>query len=227
MRNSLKNEAGGFVTIKRPLPNGTGWSHSPEDSLLFLEAMESLSTGTVTFQRKDALVIGAGQGSIGIELVASLLCGGARVCVTTSRFSSAAMRKFCESYQKRGSRGSQLVVVPCNAASRQDVEALVAYVYKDLGWDLDYVVPFAAIDEGGRDVTNLDDRSEVAHRMMLINVERLLGQIILHKRAINSTTRPAQVLLPLSPNHGAFGRDGLYAESKVRVAFSFTHRPLR
>jgi 3-oxoacyl-ACP reductase-like protein len=28
-------------------------------------------------------------------------------------------------------------------------------------------------------------------------------------------TRPAHVILPLSPNHGIFGYDGLYAESKL------------
>ena len=30
-------------------------------------------------------------------------------------------------------------------------------------------------------------------------------------------TRPACVLLPLSPNHGIFGGDGLYAESKMSL----------
>ena len=29
------------------------------------------------------------------------------------------------------------------------------------------------------------------------------------------TTRPAFCLLPCSPNHGVFGNDGLYAESKL------------
>jgi 3-oxoacyl-ACP reductase-like protein len=28
-------------------------------------------------------------------------------------------------------------------------------------------------------------------------------------------TRPAHAILPLSPNHGIFGNDGLYAESKL------------
>ncbi len=210
------NAAGsGFVTLKRRTSNGTSWCFSHADSIMYLDAMQDLATGRVTFQNKDVLVTGAGTGSIGIELVLSLLTGGARVCVTTSRYTSAAMKKFCECYQKRGSRGSQLVVVPFNAASAGDCESLVKYIFTELKWDLDFILPFAAIDESGADLSSLDGRSEVAHRMMLTNVERLLGHVVLHKKAIGSATRPAQVVLPLSPNHGVFGNDGLYSESKV------------
>ena len=35
------------------------------------------------------------------------------------------------------------------------------------------------------------------------------------KESLSITTRPAQTILPLSPNHGIFGGDGLYAESKI------------
>ena len=41
----------------------------------------------VTFAHRNALVTGCGDGSIGIEVVAMLLEGGARVVVTTSRYS--------------------------------------------------------------------------------------------------------------------------------------------
>ncbi|KAJ1676545.1 fatty acid synthase alpha subunit Lsd1, partial [Spiromyces aspiralis] len=34
-------------------------------------------------------------------------------------------------------------------------------------------------------------------------------------------TRPAQVILPLSPNHGIFGSDGLYSESKISLETLF------
>ena len=34
-------------------------------------------------------------------------------------------------------------------------------------------------------------------------------------------TRPAQVILPLSPNHGNFGNDGLYSESKLALEALF------
>ena len=80
--------------------------------------------------------------------------------------------------------------------SKQDVEALVDYIYSTLGLDLDYVLPFAAIPENGRgsflvpfslpsfeiefadllsffllfsEIDGLDDKSELAHRVMLVS----------------------------------------------------------
>ncbi|GME55513.1 hypothetical protein GTA08_BOTSDO12547 [Neofusicoccum parvum] len=52
---------------------------------------------------------------------------------------------------------------------------------------------------------------------MLTSTVRLLGAVKRQKMARGSTTRPAHVVLPLSPNHGAFGHDGLYAESKLAL----------
>lgn len=50
---------------------------------------------------------------------------------------------------------------------------------------------------------------------MLTNTIRLIGAVKNKKEARSIVTRPAHVLLPLSPNHGVFGFDGLYAESKL------------
>src|SRR5712691_3541182 len=82
-------------------------------------------------------------------------------------------------------------------------------------WDLTW--PFAAIPENGREIDGLDDKSEVAHRIMPVNLLRLLGVIKTKKATRQIVTRPMQVVLPLSPNHGLFGNDGLYAESKVSL----------
>ncbi|WAR57537.1 hypothetical protein PtB15_8B589 [Puccinia triticina] len=81
--------------------------------------------------------------------------------------------------------------------------------------DLDYILPFAAIPENGREINGLDDRSELAHRVMLTNLLRLMGEVKKKKHALKLVTRPTQVVLPLSPNHGNFGNDGLYSESKI------------
>lgn len=108
--------------------------------------------------------------------------------------------------------------------SKQDVEALVEYVYdakNGLGWDLDYVVPFAAISENGRQISDLDSKSELAHRIMLTNLLRLMGMVKTLKARHGIETRPAQVVLPLSDNHGTFGNDGLYAESKLGLETLF------
>lgn len=95
---------------------------------------------------------------------------------------------------------------------------LVEFIYSDpkkggLGWDLDFIVPFAAIPENGFEIDGIDSRSELAHRLMLTNVLRLIGAVKTQKAAQGIITRPAQVILPLSPNHGTFGSDGLYSES--------------
>lgn len=107
--------------------------------------------------------------------------------------------------------------MPFNQGSKQDVEALIEYIYDTkkgcLGWDLDFVVPFAAIPENGREIDSIDSKSELAHRIMLTNLLRLLGCIKTQKQERGFETRPAQVILPLSPNHGTFGNDGLYSES--------------
>ena len=127
-------------------------------------------------------------------------------------------------YARYGSRGSQLVVVPFNQGSQQDVNGLVDYIYdakNGLGWDLDYVVPFAAISENGRQIDGIDSKSELAHRVMLTNLHRLLGGVKSQKAAHGYETRPAQVLLPMSDNHGTFGSDGLYGESKLGLETLF------
>ncbi|GMG31299.1 unnamed protein product [[Candida] boidinii] len=56
---------------------------------------------------------------------------------------------------------------------------------------------------------------------MLTNLLRLLGEVSKQKEARNIQTRPAQCILPLSPNHGTFGSDGLYSESKIGLETLF------
>lgn len=117
-------------------------------------------------------------------------------------------------------------MVPFNGGSRQDVEALVEYIYSSdpntgLDMDLDYILPFAALPENGREIDGIDDRSELAHRIMLTNLLRLLGAVKAKKASRRFITRPTQVILPLSPNHGLFGNDGLYSESKISLETLF------
>jgi hypothetical protein len=42
--------------------------------------------------------------------------------------------------------------------------------------DLDYTVPFAGISENGQEIDGLDDRPELAHCMMLVNLLRIFGE---------------------------------------------------
>ena len=211
-----------FLHLKKKTEHG--WDYNKKLTGIYLNVLESAAQSGLTFQGKNVLMTGAGAGSIGAEVLQGLISGGAKVVVTTSRFSREVTEYYQAMYARYGSRGSQLVVVPFNQGSQQDVEALVDYIYdakKGLGWDLDTVVPFAAIPENGREIDSIDSKSELAHRIMLTNLLRLLGSIKAHKQTNGFETRPAQVVLPLSPNHGTFGNDGLYSESKLALETLF------
>lgn len=210
-----------FLNIQRMSKHG--WEYDNKLSSIYLDGLESSAVNGLTFKGKEILVTGAGAGSIGAEVLQGLISGGAKVIVTTSRFSRKTTEYYQTMYSRYGSAGSTLIVVPFNQGSVQDVNALVDYIYDDskkggLGWDLDAIIPFAAIPENGNGLDNIDSRSELAHRIMLTNLLRLLGRVKTRKL---TETRPAQVILPLSPNHGTFGYDGLYSESKIALETLF------
>ncbi|KAI9886836.1 MAG: 3-oxoacyl-[acyl-carrier-protein] synthase [Watsoniomyces obsoletus] len=201
-----------------------GWEYSKKLTGVFLDCLQEAAKSGVTFQGKNVLISGAGSGSIGAEILRGLISGGARVVVTTSRYSRQVTEYYQEMYARYGARGAQLVVVPFNQGSTQDVEALISWIYdakNGLGWDLDSIIPFAAIPENGREIDSIDSKSELAHRIMLTNLLRLLGCVKTQKQQRGYETRPAQVILPLSPNHGTFGNDGLYSESKLALETLF------
>jgi fatty acid synthase subunit alpha len=211
-----------FLHLKKK--NEHGWDYSKKLTGVYLDVLESAARSGLTFHGKNVLMTGAGAGSIGAEVLQGLISGGAKVIVTTSRYSREVTEYYQAMYARFGARGSQLVVVPFNQGSKQDVEALVDYIYdtkKGLGWDLDFIVPFAAIPENGREIDSIDSKSELAHRIMLTNLLRLLGCVKTQKQTNGFETRPAQVILPLSPNHGTFGNDGLYSESKLALETLF------
>jgi fatty acid synthase subunit alpha len=76
------------------------------------------------------------------------------------------------------------------------VEALVDYIYTTLGLDLDYVILFSPVPENGREIDGLDDKSELAHRIMLVNLLHLLGAIKAKKASRQIVNCPTQVVLP-------------------------------
>ncbi|KAG7284350.1 hypothetical protein NEMBOFW57_010723 [Staphylotrichum longicolle] len=192
-------------------------SQPPTDlTPLFLGTLTTALTSGLTFANKTILITGAGQNSIGSELIRLLLAGGARVLATTSRAPSAAAPYFQRLYRDHGAKGSTLHLLPFNQASAQDCERLVDHVFDGEGFgDVDAIVPFAATPEGGVEVDGVGAANELAHRLMLVNVMRLLGRVVRRKREGGIECHPTQVVLPLSPNHGIFGGDGLYAESKL------------
>ncbi|OQD61360.1 hypothetical protein PENPOL_c017G03948 [Penicillium polonicum] len=198
------------------IKNSQGWCEQEQATEIYTQLLKEASGAEApTFADKVVLLIGASRSSIGSEILRGLLVGGANVIVTTSRFTTSNIDFFREMYVSHGARGSQLHVVSFNQGSHQDVNSLIGWIYDGLGLDLDHVVPFAAISESGREMDKIDSRAELAHRMMLVNVLRLMGRVAHEKRARGYNGNVTQVLLPLSPNHGTFGGDGLYAESKI------------
>ncbi|CZR60182.1 related to 3-oxoacyl-[acyl-carrier protein] reductase [Phialocephala subalpina] len=225
VKHGRKNAAGElipFVHIRKR--EGTqAWKYDAASSSLLLRTLEAGTGLGLTFAGKTVLVTGAGKGSIGAEVVKGLLSGGARVTVTTSRAVSSTAKFFQQMYRKYGAREASLTVLPFNQSSKKDCEALIAHIYgpnSPTGGDLDYILPFAAIPEAG-ELDSLDGKSELAHRAMLTNVLRLLGAVRKEKDERGIDTRPTNVILPLSPNHGTFGGDGLYAESKLGLETLF------
>ncbi|KAJ5689020.1 hypothetical protein N7462_003412 [Penicillium macrosclerotiorum] len=208
-----------FIHLRRQ--EGFHFTYNEDLTLSLLKSLDAATSYGVTFVSKTVLITGAGAQSIGAEIVKGLLTGGAKVIVTTSRsnydFYQSLYRNYC-------GRDSELIVFPFNQASKQDCEMLISHLYSEtLGTagDIDCVIPFAAISENGREIDGLDGFSEVAHRAMLVNLLRMLGCIKQQKLARGYIANPTHVILPLSPNHGTFGGDGLYSESKIGLETLF------
>ncbi|KAJ9477291.1 Fatty acid synthase subunit beta [Pseudozyma hubeiensis] len=191
------------------------WSSDDHLTEVYFRGLAKLATAGSSYAGLDVLLTGVGQGSIAFEVMRRFLQGGARVIVTTSTFSPGKIRIYQETYRRDGARGAQLTVLLFNQGSFRDVQALVDHVYNTMGIDIDVLVPFAAISENGRNIDGIDDKSELAHRIMLTNVIRLMGCIKNAKDQRGFVHRPTQVLLPLSFNHGVLGGDGLYGPSKI------------
>lgn len=223
--STIPRETIPFLHIKKKSSDGS-WKYDRKSSTAFLDGLEKAAVNGTTFKDKYVLMTGAGKGSIAGEILQGLLQGGAKIVATTYTFDKPTLDYFQAQYAKYGAKGSTLIVVPFNQGSKLDCEALVDYIYDDeknggLGWDLDAIIPFAAIPENGIELEHIDSKSEFAHRIMLTNIYRIMGCVKKHKTAQGIETRPAQVILPMSPNHGTFGADGLYSESKLSLETLF------
>ncbi|KAJ2073744.1 fatty acid synthase alpha subunit Lsd1 [Coemansia sp. S155-1] len=226
MRQPTAPDMPPFIHLKKQSA-GSAWSYCSELSTMYYEGLSKICGTGLSFADKTALVTGCGRGSIGADIASGLLSGGAKVIATTSSYSRKTTLFFEDMYRTYGARDSELIVVPFNQGSTGDIMQLVNYIYGDsgatkgLGWDLDFVFPFAAVSDIGSFATNLGSHSEFAQRVLLTNVIRLLGSIKDTKERLGYNTRSSLVVLPLSPNHGNFGGDGLYGECKIGLETAF------
>jgi 3-oxoacyl-ACP reductase-like protein len=125
-------------------------TYEPKSTQKYMAVLREMASKGVTFHDKTILITGCGRDSIGLEIVKAMLRGGAKIYATTSRFSSSGSSFYHQLFDQHGTKTSQLVILPFNQSSQQDVQALVDYVYDKEGADIDYIIPFAAIPEGGR-----------------------------------------------------------------------------
>ncbi|KAJ2314497.1 fatty acid synthase alpha subunit Lsd1, partial [Coemansia sp. RSA 2705] len=158
LRMASRNGTPPLIHMREQNESGL-WIYSQSLSGVYFSALEDICESGLTFAGKTALVTGCGRGSIGADIVRGLLMGGARVLATTSNYSRRTTLFFENLYRQFGARGSELVVVPFNQGSVQDIDSLVNYAFgKDggsLNWSLDFVFPFAAVTDIGSMATNL------------------------------------------------------------------------
>lgn len=171
---------------------------------------------------ETAVVTGAGPGSIAGAVVAELLRGGARVVATITTDASERRRWARELYRTAAAPGAELHLLPANLASFADVDALLGWLahprtaprirpeLRPAPFWPTLVVPFAAMPTTGT-AADAGADWDIALRLQVTGVERLVAGLAARARV------PVGVLLPLSPNHGAFGGDGPYAESKAAL----------
>jgi enoyl reductase-like protein/3-oxoacyl-ACP reductase-like protein len=195
----------------------------------YATALRALARAEVSFAGRTALVTGASDRSIAIELVKLLLTGGARVVVTTSQLTPERVRFYRRLFQRYGARGAELAVVPFNQGSRQDIQRLVHWLVSTekttVGgtqrtvkepWLIDLLVPFGAVGEEAT-LAEISERSMATLRVLLYGVEALVSECARAFSRLHVRETRTHVLLPLSPNHGQFGNDGLYGEAKAAL----------
>jgi enoyl reductase-like protein/3-oxoacyl-ACP reductase-like protein/acyl transferase domain-containing protein len=186
-----------------------------EDVARRLDAV-AMNTGDVIHGApRVALVTGAGPGSIALSMVGDLLEEGARVVVTTSRYTDERLASLRALYRERATPGAELHVLPLNQGSFEDVDALCDWLASE-GLLPDLCLPFAALGESAT-LADVGPRSLVTLRIQLVGVERLLAKLAAKMAVEDDLARRCHVVLPLSPNHGIFGGDGLYGESKAAL----------
>lgn len=196
------------------------------ESGAYRAALGSLLNQGVSFAGRTALVTGASPRSIAWPVVGALLAGGARVICTTTSYTTQRLQQLQALYQSHACPGAELHVVPVNQGSRQDVERAVEWIGRErrenvsgverilkTAWEVDLLLPFAALGDLG-DLTTLTDRSLAAARVLLHGVEQWIGSLSKQQR---SDGPRLQVVLPLSPNHGIMGGDGVYGETKAAL----------
>lgn len=174
-------------------------------------SINSILDNGISFSNKIVFITGSGQNSIAEQVIASFLFSGAHVYTTTSKFDSINYQRYQQLYQNYGCKGSELFVIPCNIQNDEDIQNTISYIYKTEK-HIDIFVPFQAMGMYNN-IYNVSETDELGFRLMTTQLYKFIGQIKKHK----SQNLYTQIILPLSPNIGIFGNDGMYADSKLAL----------
>ncbi|TGK02851.1 DUF1729 domain-containing protein [Leptospira langatensis] len=206
------------ISIATSQDRGNSFQENKSETNSILRSLSASSIEGISFSGMKALVTGGGPNSIALETVYALLSGGANVILTTTSYSSAKVKFYKKVFQTYGAKGSSLTLVPFSQGSLEDTRLLAEWLTKK-DWEPDLLIPFGAVGEENS-TSQLDDSSLQSLRVMLLGVEKLIGTLGRMKNRAGDIS-PLHVILPLSPNHGIFGKDGMYAETKLGLESLF------
>ncbi|EQA35213.1 beta-ketoacyl synthase [Leptospira inadai serovar Lyme str. 10] len=207
------------ISLKTSPDFGNNFDLNTSFTNSFEEVLSSVVSEGISFTGRKVLVTGAGPNSIALETVQGLLAGGADVVLTTTSYSPQKVSLYKRIFQEYGSPGASLQIVPFSQGSLDDIRFLSEWLTAK-NWEPDLLLPFGAIGEENA-ASQLDSSSLVSLQVMLLGVEKLIGVLGRSRRSLGSDASPLNVILPLSPNHGIFGKDGLYAETKLGLEALF------
>ncbi|KAJ2341943.1 fatty acid synthase alpha subunit Lsd1, partial [Coemansia sp. RSA 2673] len=86
MRRPVAPDTPPYLHLRKKQAGNT-WAYCTDLSATYFNALSDICGGGLSFAGKTALVTGCGNGSIGADIVSSLLSGGAKVVATTSSYS--------------------------------------------------------------------------------------------------------------------------------------------
>lgn len=162
------------------------------------------------------VVTGAGARSIAEAVVCLALSRGWTVLSGVSTLDDARVRAAARLYREHASPCARLWVAPMRQGSFEDVDAFARWAVRlaPAGSPL-ALLPFAAVGVNGM-AQDVGVGHEQALRVNLLGVERLVARCAEELAGLKDGRR-LHCVLPMSPNQGDMGGDGLYGESKIAL----------
>ena len=162
------------------------------------------------------IVTGAGPRSIAEAVVKLALSRGWTVISGVSSLDDARVRAASALYREHASPCARMWIAPVRQGSFDDVDAFARWAVRraPAGSRL-FLLPFAAVGQNGM-TQDIGPEHEQALRINLLGVERLVARCAEELAGLRDE-RTLACVLPMSPNQGDMGGDGIYGESKIAL----------